>query len=286
MTQSAIAKSMTHGEAGLCCVFSLSAFLCLFAQANALDTAFAFHAVLFSAASLAAVFAIVNRYFERRRCRRRRSTAGPNYNMGPIKFSVVDAMFWGIAGFAVGLIIACAARLAGAQFRSALDQLRPVAAAAHLGGDLRLRRQCADRDLVLCRAEDLPRPPRRRSRALVRRARLQLLHRDRRHRLSARRHAVQGICRAGVVRRSLADDRLGHLSAGLPGDADQAQGAAHLRRQLVLSRLHRHHRRAASRQQSRRCRCRCSARNPTSPGAACRMPCSSGGTATTRSASS
>ena len=36
----------------------------------------------------------------------------------------------------------------------------------------------------------------------------------------------------------------------------QAQRAAHLRRQLVLSRLHRHHRDAAPRQQSRRCRCR------------------------------
>ena len=53
-----------------------------------------------------------------------------------------------------------------------------------------------------------------------------------------------------MVRRSLADDRLGDLSAGVPDDADQAQGTAHLRRQLVLSRLHRHHRRAASRQQS------------------------------------
>ncbi len=45
MTQSPTAKSMTHGEAGLVLVFSLSAFLCLFAAAKALDTAFAFHAV-------------------------------------------------------------------------------------------------------------------------------------------------------------------------------------------------------------------------------------------------
>src|SRR4051812_32154181 len=39
MTQSSIAKSMTHGEAGLVLVFSLTAFLCLFAAANAQDTA-------------------------------------------------------------------------------------------------------------------------------------------------------------------------------------------------------------------------------------------------------
>jgi hypothetical protein len=30
----------------------------------------------------------------------------PNYNMGPVKFATVAAMFWGIAGFTVGLIIA------------------------------------------------------------------------------------------------------------------------------------------------------------------------------------
>jgi cytochrome c oxidase cbb3-type subunit 1 len=61
MTQSPTAKSMTHGEAGLVLVFSLSAFLCLFAVAKALDTAFAFHAALASAASLWAVIAIGNR---------------------------------------------------------------------------------------------------------------------------------------------------------------------------------------------------------------------------------
>uniref|UniRef100_UPI0038F7ACA5 hypothetical protein n=1 Tax=Streptomyces turgidiscabies TaxID=85558 RepID=UPI0038F7ACA5 len=30
----------------------------------------------------------------------------PNYNLGPIKFASAMAMFWGIAGFTVGLIIA------------------------------------------------------------------------------------------------------------------------------------------------------------------------------------
>src|SRR5205085_1846833 len=33
-------------------------------------------------------------------------TGKPNYNLGPIKFSAVMAVFWGIAGFAVGLLIA------------------------------------------------------------------------------------------------------------------------------------------------------------------------------------
>ena len=31
----------------------------------------------------------------------------PNYNMGPVKFATVAAVFWGIAGFTVGLWAAC-----------------------------------------------------------------------------------------------------------------------------------------------------------------------------------
>ena len=65
MIQTPTAKSMTHGEAGLVLVFSLTAFLCLIAVAKALDPAFAFHAALSAAASLAAVIAIGNRYFAR-----------------------------------------------------------------------------------------------------------------------------------------------------------------------------------------------------------------------------
>ena len=88
MSESNTSKSMTHGEAGLMLVFSLSAFLCLFAAAKALDTAFAFHASLASAASLWAVFAIVNRYFDRPASLPAREINGrPNYNMGPIKFA-------------------------------------------------------------------------------------------------------------------------------------------------------------------------------------------------------
>ena len=48
---------MTHGEAGPAVFFS--AFLCLIAAAQVLDTAFAFHGCLAAAASLAAVFAIL-----------------------------------------------------------------------------------------------------------------------------------------------------------------------------------------------------------------------------------
>ena len=250
--------------------------------------AFAFHASLAAAASLAAVFVDPQPLLRPAggAAARRRSTAGPTTIWARSSSRSVMAMFWGIAGFAVGLLIASPAGVARAQFRPAVDQLRPAAAAAHLGGDLRVRRQRADRDLVLCRAEDLPRAARRRSRALVRRRRLQLLHPDRRHRLSARRHPIQGICRAGMVRRSLADHRLGDLSAGLPGDASSS--ARNRTSSSPTGSI------SPSSSPSPccisatipRCRSRCSARNPTSPGAACRTPCSSGGTGTTRSASS
>ena len=183
-------KTMTIGEGGLALAFAALAILSIVIAAKAYTPEYAFHAYLFTAASIAAVFAIINRYYDRPAEPPPLTIDGkPNYNMGPVKFATVAAMFWGIAGFTRRALHRARTRLSGAQFRSALDQLRPPAAAAHLGGDLRLRRQRADRHLVLCRAAHLPRAPRRRSRALVRRARLQLLHRHRRHRLSARHHA-------------------------------------------------------------------------------------------------
>jgi cytochrome c oxidase cbb3-type subunit 1 len=106
MDQSQTAKSMTHGEAGLMIVFAVTAFVCLFASAKALDTAYAFHAALACAVSLWAVFAIGNRYLDRTGLPPQEINGRPNYNLGPVKISAVMAMFWGIAGFAVGLLIA------------------------------------------------------------------------------------------------------------------------------------------------------------------------------------
>jgi cytochrome c oxidase cbb3-type subunit 1 len=98
---------MTHGEAGLAVFFSASAFLCMIAAAKALDTAFAFHASLGAAASLVAAFAIFNRYFDRPVALPPQEIGGrPNYNLGPVKFAAAISVFWGIAGFTVGLLIA------------------------------------------------------------------------------------------------------------------------------------------------------------------------------------
>ena len=61
-----------------------------------------------------------------------------------IRAGVIATVFWGVAGFLVGVVIAL--QLAYPELNiEPWYQLRPAAAAAHLGGDLRLRRQRADR---------------------------------------------------------------------------------------------------------------------------------------------
>jgi cytochrome c oxidase cbb3-type subunit 1 len=98
---------MTPGEAGLGALAAVSAFVFVFVAAKANDAPFAFHALLFAAFSLWACFAIFNRYYARPAALPAQEIDGrPNYNLGPIKFASAIAMFWGIAGFLVGLIIA------------------------------------------------------------------------------------------------------------------------------------------------------------------------------------
>ncbi len=104
---SAQTKTMTLGEAVLFPLFAALAFLCLIAAGFAHDAPFAFHAALGCVGSILAAFAILSRYYDRPAELPPQEINGrPNYNMGPIKFASVAAMFWGIAGFLVGLIIA------------------------------------------------------------------------------------------------------------------------------------------------------------------------------------
>jgi len=101
-------KSMTLGEGGLALTLTALALVSLLIAAKAYTPEYAFHAYVFCAASVAAVFAIINRYYERPAGPVPLTVDGkPNYNMGPVKFATVAAMFWGIAGFTVGLYIAC-----------------------------------------------------------------------------------------------------------------------------------------------------------------------------------
>ena len=100
-------KYMTIGEAGSTAAFAALALLSVVVTAKAYTTEYAFHAFLFAAGSIAAIFLILNRYFERPAQPTPLVVDGkPNYNMGPVKFATVAAVFWGIAGFLVGIYAA------------------------------------------------------------------------------------------------------------------------------------------------------------------------------------
>ncbi|WXC80865.1 cytochrome-c oxidase, cbb3-type subunit I [Bradyrhizobium septentrionale] len=104
---SSVSKSMTMGEAGLMSALAVFACASFLGAAVGRDTAFSFHAFLACAASLISVVVIGNRYLDRPAALPPAEIGGrPNYNFGPIKFASAAAMFWGIAGFTVGLIIA------------------------------------------------------------------------------------------------------------------------------------------------------------------------------------
>jgi cytochrome c oxidase cbb3-type subunit 1 len=98
---------MTFGEGGLALCFAVAALLCLIGAGMTRDPVFEFHALLGTAASIAAVFAILNRFYATSNLLAPQEIDGkPNYSLGPIKLASGLAVFWGIAGFTVGLIIA------------------------------------------------------------------------------------------------------------------------------------------------------------------------------------
>ena len=141
--------------------------------AKAVDAPFAFHASLGAAASLAAVFVILNRYFDRPAALPPQEINGrPNYNMGPIKFASVMAVFWGIAGFSVGLLIASQLAWPALNFDlpwTSFGRLRPLHTSAVIfafGGNVLI----ATSFYVVQKTS--PRAARRRSRAVVCRGRL------------------------------------------------------------------------------------------------------------------
>ena len=164
-----------------------------------------------------------------------------------------------------------AARLSQPQLRGRLDELRPAASGAHDQRHLRLRRQRADRHVLLRHAAHLAGAHSRPAQPAVRALRLQPVLPARRHRLHDGRHPVEGVRRARVVRRPLAGRRLGDLLRRLPAHADAAQGAAHLRRQLVLPGVRPGRGDAAHRQQPRRPGRASAAPRATRSSPACRM---------------
>jgi len=106
MNQALTSKRMSFGEGGLIAFFIVLAAYCVLGVIKAQDGAFAFHASIMAGVSAWAVFAILTRYKGRAASVPQEINGVPNYNLGPVKFCSFMAMFWGIAGFTVGLIIA------------------------------------------------------------------------------------------------------------------------------------------------------------------------------------
>ena len=161
-------KKLSFGEWGLSFILALVAVGAIFVAAKAWTPEFAFHAYLFAAAAIAGVFAIGNRYFARPAHTPQEIDGKPNYNFGPVKFATLASLFWGIAGFTVGLYIALELSWPIFNLDLPLDQLWSLASLAYFCRDLCIRWQCAARDLFLCCATHLPRPLGGRSRAMVR----------------------------------------------------------------------------------------------------------------------
>jgi cytochrome c oxidase cbb3-type subunit 1 len=102
-----IGKHMTFGESSLSVIFAALAVATGYIAAKAYSPAYAFHAALFSLGSIGAVVAIVLRYRARDPQLPPLVIDGrPNYNYGPIKFTAIASLFWGVAGFVVGLYLA------------------------------------------------------------------------------------------------------------------------------------------------------------------------------------
>ena len=101
------AKSVRAGEFTGIVIAALAALLMLYITAGTQDPGYAFHAVVGMIAAIGTVFAIGNRYFSRPAEPVPQEIDGkPNYNFGPVKFATLAALFWGIAGFTVGLVLA------------------------------------------------------------------------------------------------------------------------------------------------------------------------------------
>ncbi len=94
-------------EGGFSILLLAVAIFCLVIAGKTWDQVLAFHTGLIALASLAGIFFIFRRYFDGTSTPAPLEINGkPNYNMAPVKFATWASVFWGIAGFLVGVIIA------------------------------------------------------------------------------------------------------------------------------------------------------------------------------------
>ena len=164
------------------------------------DEALGIHGALIMLVSIAAIFYLIAGYFAPEPVDDRLDS----YYDEPSKAGIVLAMIWAAVGMFVGDWVAWQLAYPRPHLRRRLDELRPAASGAHHRRHLRLRRQCADRDVLLRHAAHVAGAPSRPAQPAVRALRLQPVLPARRHRLHDGRHPVEGVCRARMVRRPLA----------------------------------------------------------------------------------
>jgi len=99
-------KSITLGEVTMIVVSLLGAVGALYIAANAYTAPYAFHMIVFALAGFGGAIATIIRYKNRPAVIPQEINGKPNYNYGVVKFTSIAAVFWGIAGFLVGLIVA------------------------------------------------------------------------------------------------------------------------------------------------------------------------------------
>ncbi|MCA1953191.1 MAG: cytochrome-c oxidase, cbb3-type subunit I, partial [Hyphomicrobiales bacterium] len=100
-------RSMSAGEIVGMVLAAAFALLWIFIASKATDPGYVFHAWVFAAAGIATVFALGRRAVANAPAAPPQEIDGrPNYNMGPVRFATIAALFWGVAGFLVGFIIA------------------------------------------------------------------------------------------------------------------------------------------------------------------------------------
>ena len=100
-------KYMTFEQGGYVAFLAVLSLVCLVIAGKTYDQVMAFHTTLGALFAAAGVFYIFKQYLgEGGGSVPAEINGKPNYFMGPVKFAAVISMFWGIAGFLVGVIIA------------------------------------------------------------------------------------------------------------------------------------------------------------------------------------
>jgi cytochrome c oxidase cbb3-type subunit 1 len=99
-------KSLRPGEAGLGLFLLGLALATAYISINAWTAPYAFHMALFALASVGGLAGLYLRFKSREAYTPHIVDGRPNYNFGPVKFTSLVALFWGLAGMLAGLYIA------------------------------------------------------------------------------------------------------------------------------------------------------------------------------------